>query len=791
MAVGSFQGQADEPLRSTWLRSADQILPRLTAAGRERGSIAWTTALFGTYLAEVRFTEDNDIVAVTANQPLAGYVAFTEADDVVAAVGFAVPTSSVTFTEADDIVAASGFSAFHGDVTFTEADDVVAATGTSFINVISPGSIDGFFPIGPNLDTGTIVEEIFPGSIDASSIPVGPLYVDDTSQPIYSTAVYIRLFESDGVTVLDELDHSFNVDWLDEANGTGTGSFALPLEDTATAALCTPGRLVRCYMFGVEAFTWRIDAPPEVDEVKRGEEAEEARRFSGTGWAGLLDNVRVEPAAPVLESGPDLSSPFGGRDRVFSFASPDYPNDTWSHAFEHYAYEDLQPFRFQTVETLENIFDDLPSPVAMPYPNSDIYLFGGAPRVFWIWPGANFFDVGWGFFRGILIDPPVGSTLTVSCSADNLFILYVDGVAVIGEQADTLMWTGYKEVTVQITQSRWYMFGAAVQNVGIPGYASGTPNINPGGWLLASYFAGGQGEPIEPALLSNGNWTAMFSDGAWPGWTSGQIMLQLLYEGSLRNAVNGAIGYTFTAFSDSHGNPWTVLIDGIYSEFVPTFAVRVGSTVLEAFIQLHDEGWTNWHVRPGDVLVDMWSYDAPTLASGVQFEVSTDLVRGNLMDVERAPETLYTNDLLVAYDDGVTKYVRVSDASSIATYGKQEDTWDSGGTSPDDATRLGKVELRKRSFNAEGGAIVAVIEPRDLSEYPYHGFNVLDSVTFPSLGGGTFEAVVHSITVATDGEGNPIITLELNKRWPTPDRDTSRLLRTIGGKSVGSWKGRL
>lgn len=783
MATGLFMGTG--PLLSTWLRSADQLLPRPYQQGRDYSNVAWMSASFTAFIGTVTILEENDVVAAVGSQPLAAYVTFTEDDDIVAAVGFVVPTSTVTFTEADDIVAAVAISGFRGSITFTEADDILAAAAVSFIDMINPESIDAFEPVGPSLDGVIAVDELFPGTIDAASDPVGPTYVSDLVDPIYTTAVYIRLFEDDGVTIVDELDLSWDVTWLDEANGTGTGTFVLPFDDTVTADLCTPGRLVRCYMYGLEAFTWRIDGPPEVDELKRGEEAEEVRRFSGTGWAGLLDDVRVEPAIPVLEAEPDLASPFGGRDRVFSFASPDFPNDTWGYAYEHYEYRDLQPFRFQTVETLENIFDDLPSPVAMPYPNSDYYLASGPP-VYWIWASSDFFSVGWGFFRGILINPPVGSTLTLSCSADNLFILYVDGVPVMGEQADVLMWTGYKEVTVTITESRYYLLGAAVQNTGLEG-----GGFNPGGWLCASYYAGDQGEPIAAAILSNQFWTASFSAGAWPGWTAGQIAQRLLYEANVRGSVNGVLGYTFTDFSDTYGNPWTVTIDGNATEFVPTFAVRVGQTVLEALIQLHDEGWVNWHLRAGDTSVDMWSYDAPTRASGVAFEVSADSFLGNLVDVERAPDALYANDLLVAYDDGVTKYVRVSDAASVAVYGKREDTWDSGGTSREEANRLGQVELRKRSFNEEGGAIVAVVEPRSLAEYPYHGFNVLETVTFPSKSGGTFQAVVHSITVNTDTEGNPIISLELNKRWPIPDRDTSRLLRSIGGKTVGSWKGRL
>jgi hypothetical protein len=160
-----------------------------------------------------------------------------------------------------------------------------------------------------------------------------------------------------------------------------------------------------------------------------------------------------------------------------------------------------------------------------------------------------------------------------------------------------------------------------------------------------------------------------------------------------------------------------VLINGVYSEFVPTFAVRVGSSVLEALAQLHDEGWINFHMRPGTTMLDMWSYDTPPQNSGITLEVSTDTFLGNLMDVERQPDAQLANALLVAYDDGAsTKYVRCSDAGSIALYGKHEEVWDSGGTSPDEATRAGNVELRKRAVNEEGGAIVAVIEPRSMAE---------------------------------------------------------------------------
>jgi hypothetical protein len=546
------------------------------------------------------------VPAVVVGVPVSATVTLSDAVDASASVPTVALNSGSTVNLADAVDAVVGVPPVSvvvpvsATVTLVDAVDAVAALPAVQVDgqtTIWPDTVEAEPVVGPLIDaTAEFNDVIEVGSVDGSSTPQGPLWIaDDDSNPAVPT-VTVRLFESDGVTeVANALDTSFNVSWIDELNGPGFGRLTIPLSETAAVAELTLHRMVRCYVGGVAAFTWVIHSRPQRREIQIGEEFQQVALVEGRGWASLLDDAIVYPPIPVLESEADLDSPFPGRDRIFSFASPDYPNDDWPNAIKQYEYSQLQATRFQTIDDVE-----YPAPVGMPFPNSPIYdglVNPGEQKAYWIWPTYNPFETGFGFFRGLLINPSLGQ-FTFSVSADNIFTLFVDGVPILGEELDEHMWQGWKEVTVTLNESRWYTVAAVVENLGT---RSAT---NPGGFLLASYYPDIDGEPEFWGMTSNHLWTATFETNTWPGWTPGQIMDRLMVEAAERQVINGAFFWDFQWFSDSQGSLWdTDPRDGEYTPYIPWFDVRVGSSYLSVLEQLRTDGFVDWRMAGGGLML--------------------------------------------------------------------------------------------------------------------------------------------------------------------------------------------
>lgn len=663
-----------------------------------------------------------------------------------------------------------------------QAAETDLAQPVSFVGGLSVDTIEAAVLIGPFIQQGYVQDEIMVNSILSATVMTGPLWIANDNSDPYVPAVTVVLVDEDGVSVVagDPLATAFNVAWFDEINGTGYGTFDILLSETAAVAEVTLLRFVRCYVGAVEAFCWRIEEQPQIVEVAGDEEYGQILQVRGRGWAGVLDDAVVYPVIPTGEVAPDLTTPWLGANRVFSFASPDYPDlflypSLWPNVESYYDYGTLQPGRFERVETSEDVWENLPSPVGLPFPASEVYPGVVDPlrqHPHWIWPNSNPFVEGWGFFVGDLLYPDTARPITITVSADNLFTLFVDGTPILGENVDTWMWKGWKEVTSNILTNRKYRFACAVKNTAGTGY-------NPGGFLLSCTYGDDNNVIEDVALVSNLDWRGLYSADAWPGWSSGQIIFQLINEVNTRRLGNVMIpiAYDFNGSYGSDGKSWVVKIDGVATVHIPWFSASHGSSYLEALDALHQDGWVNWRMASGGLTLQMWSYDSVPYDSGATYVVGT-----SIKSLERTSSKRYANVLLVSYDGG---FVEVKDTAAIAIYGYHEDVLSSDATSLEEAQRIGGSELVKRARDPEGGAIVMEIEPVDDTDTPYLAYLPGDGVNIPSPQGGNALVRVMSIAVKQDDMGDAEFILELNKRWPVQDRDLNRVLRSIGGKTLG------
>ena len=599
----------------------------------------------------------------------------------------------------------------------------------------------------------------------------------------YPLPVTAELFDKTG-TLMGAVDlaNAFGIEFFDEYNGPGSGSLSILLSDSAALEL-TPGRFVNIKVGGTSRFTFKIEGNPRYQLIQQGEESDQMVSVQGRGWGCVFDEAIIYPSA---ELGARLDHSWN----LYSFAHPDFPaaNQTsWAAAVELYEFLDgvtADSGRRQLADG--NLY---PSPINFPWaisPNNyDTASPPGAGYIptYWIWSEADYpneeYQLGWCFFRNE-ITLTADTILTFAVTADNFFTFFVDGVPILGENADVWMWQGWKEVSIFLAGDgggTTYTLAALAENVGFPGQ-TGTQTTNPGGFLMAVYEVDGNQTPTTHHLSSDDTWDCEFvgNEDRWPGWTPGQIIAHMITAAttSPRQSLAQYNSDTFTDTLDSNGDAWRPLLTTLDSPYLST-AFDVGSTVMEALTQMHEDGWINWHVQPGTLILDVIRGREPTPSSSATFTAGS-----NIVSLERAETEKYANELLVQWEQG---FVVVSNGTAITAHGSAvEDIFSSDAPSSEEAGEHGENELLRRA-NEGLPAIAMQIEPTSTSDAPYEGFDLLDYVTIPAVGGGTEIVKVLSVKCNQDSEGFASWSLELNRKLRVPEREQIDLLRQIGGRS--------
>jgi hypothetical protein len=602
----------------------------------------------------------------------------------------------------------------------------------------------------------------------------------------YPRAVTAQLLDFDASTVITGvLDQAFDIQFMDEMNGFGTGSCSLPISATDSNEVVR-GRYVQILVAGTARFAFKIETTPQYSQIASGEEFDEILTATGRGWGCVTEEAIVYP-----ETGLDL--PLDYTYRLFSFASFYFANDgAWGPAQELYEYHDGVAYAVRVDSVLdtgadpEDPLDDVltlyPAPIGFPWPLAEKNGPDGPageyiPTYWTIADGAAEDDVGYHFFRGTFLLS--GSQATnFHVTADNLFTLFLNGVPILGEADDQMMWRGWKEVTLELPAGL-YVVGAVVQNIDAPDIP-----YNPGGFLMdavaISVYPGDIETSLTLALItSDSGWDSYFAEDEWPGWTPGQILTQLAEEAQARGALTQLNDMTWGDFGDSEGGDWDSSDPETTIEFIPTESFRVGQNLGDVLHQMTDEGWIDWHFR-GDALDwDVWAQQTIGDVSGVSLQ------RGvNLLGLERGESSPYANALLVQYANGFTV---VENATEITNYGTRvEDIYTTDAATIEEARRMGRVELRRRAIDGRAAVLVEV-EPTSTTDCPYEGIVLGDYIDIPNQDeDGEDSMQVLSITCTQDEFGWAQWRLEVNARWRSPALERSQLLRTIGGKTMGS-----
>lgn len=604
--------------------------------------------------------------------------------------------------------------------------------------------------------------------------------------------VTAQLLDYDGSVVPgDPLLDAFDVSFYDELNGPGRGQISLALSDPGSAEIF-PGRYVNVLVGTAVRFTFKIEGNPQYNVIEEGEEFAQIVTVAGRGWGCVFDEAITYPTY-------NRNFVLGTSWRLFSFASPDFPNaGSWDPAIPYAEY-------LEGWDTWECYYhaqyapDGLayPSPIGFPWTTDPYNLVAGEKTdnyvdTFWIRPADMpiFNEPGYYFFRTTITVENNPTAVTVTVTGDNFFTFFVEGIPILGEEistADHLMWLGWKQQEIFLPAGT-YVVAAVVYNLGwdelapggsfdyppceLEGWPGGVTVGNPGGLLAAMYIENGPAFAPTHIKSTDDSWNSFWDPDTWPGWTPGQIIDKLISEATARGAIAIFNSDTFGDNTDTNNEPWRPVVDTVDRPDIPTFALEIGSTLMSALQQMEEAGYIDWHVQPGNLILDVWRGRLPssptssaTLAAGV-----------NLMGFERNATAPYANALMVQWEGG---YAIVEDAAAITAYGTRvEDVYSSDAANEQEAILQGENELLRRA-QEQYPAIVAIIEPTGPSDCPYEGFGIGDYVTVP----GPDVVRVYSINCQQDNEGYAVWTCELNAKLDVPERRTAQLLQQIGGRN--------
>jgi hypothetical protein len=616
-----------------------------------------------------------------------------------------------------------------------------------------------------------------------------------TVRVTFSSYITHKLFDFDAVTEISgALDEAWGGQGTDPLSDAGVASVNLQLSDANVPSL-VPGRFVQVLTNGVPFFMFKIEGRPRYTQASPDGKHQEFLTYSGRGaGAAVFDEAIIQPEALLMDVDLDTSW------RTWSFASINFPNSTtWNPAQEVYEYQDGITYgaRVDSVKDLGVDPDDpgddevklYPAPIGFPWPNAPKNGNGFAPTaaydpVYWvIADGSAETDIGFHFFRG-------GFTLAgtqqvaIHATADNLFTMFLDGVPIIGEEEDTLVWKGWVPLTLTLPAG-FHTVGFVFENI------DADVDYNPGGALFdviaVAVYPGDVETTLTLSLLTSGATDlveSFFSATIWPGWTVGQIIPDFVAENQALGFLTQYPGDTFSALTDSDGEDWDSIDPDTSSIYIPTWSQKVGDSGLDLLLDLYRAGHIDFHFQP-DLTLDMWAAATTGGTPAVTFELSTPSVKGNIVSLERGEEKKYANALLVQWAHG---WVWVRDTAEITAYGSAVGEMFSPDALPatiTDAQRVGRIELASRERDTKVPILLG-LEPRVQNEAPYEGLWVLgDYILTPDVDGDSVRQQALAIEWAQDDNGFAAWKLEMNVQWRSAPRELNDLLRSIGGKTLG------
>lgn len=498
---------------------------------------------------------------------------------------------------------------------------------------------------------------------------------------------------------------------LEEFDKVGVGKVTLP-ESARNSAATEYRNYIKVLVDGVTRAGFVVQEKNDTI-ISKSEYSGKASVVTGEGPMTWFNDARVLPEKGLISGSFD--------NRSFNFATargPWYQASDWATPYNIRRQDD------QSSHSWKNLPPEWPdgaggaywmwsvAPVVVPGPHTS----GNHPR------GVNYFR------REFTTTAP--GKYKIFLTADDKFEAYVDGqkIAVGGPHSQTF--------TIEIElEAGTHVFGAKVTNVGFLGAAQ----AGPAGLLMAMYtYSETEPNNASQIVFASGgpNWQSA-TYGKTPGWTAGDVLIQLLTEAYNRNVkFAGWLNRNFTGTTDSNGVAWK-------RELSWDFKVGTDSymTVIE---KLQESGVSVW-IDPDTLQLNAVQTRGIDKSQGDNTVV---LYEGNTLTkatVENRADI--KNRLLVRNNEGWNVQV---DTASVSKYGVIEDKMEFD-LSNVESTKYSNEFLRLRATPEESAEYELIAKP---GATPWVDFKVGDWVRVVTSS-GTKKRQIVSISVS-EGEAGEV-----------------------------------
>jgi hypothetical protein len=555
-----------------------------------------------------------------------------------------------------------------------------------------------------------------------------------------SEGIELRIYSYENPDkLLDTIEGRKSPKVLDEIDGVGGGSFEVSKADPKVRdnpQLLDYRNIAQIVIDQVVVGEFMIQNK-ETKVVSEGERSVEGWAISGPGLLQWFDDADVKPAGGIKPQSFDS--------RSFNFASERgdwYVDSDWRDAYQQGGWGSAP-----RGERPDKWPEDR--------------------RATWIW-GAE--------YDSRFSAPPSSITLfryEFSTSVEATFIFYfagddylnawVDGQQVITKNdKKSIDFDNATRIEMKLSPGS-HIIGAQVQNDGRDF------ENNPASLMMAAYkFNNG----VEDYFFSTreSGWKTLYQPDPQPGWTPGELILDLMAEARDRGVRSMAwFKPTFTTKLDSNGQPWVSPLDW-------TFKVGEDS-YLSVVNKIREMGYKVW-VSPGTRKLNI----APTRGSrrdvdpdAVVFEMGKNLRSAKSQGVGKVK-----NKLMFHTPDG---WVVREDADSLGKYGTLEGSVETDLGVPQ-TELLAKALFHQRATPEEGASYDVIIRPND--EVPFRDYFVGDWVLAPNDLNIRVPREVVSLSAEEGPSGRPLYTIEFDTIFRSNEQKMAMVLGKSGGTGIGA-----
>lgn len=544
-----------------------------------------------------------------------------------------------------------------------------------------------------------------------------------------------------------------NPKMLDELGGYGGGSFLVSRDDpkiVADPALLNSRNVCKVFVEGVAQGAFILNDRLSTI-VSPSENAERAYEVSGPGLKAWFDDATVYPYGGLKAT--------SRAERNFNFSSEIstwYDSSQWVNVFD-----------IGKIDATAHYGNKVPEN----WPPD-------AKAARWVWASAYApsMPFGWSYFRYTITIAEEGS-YAIYTAVDDTYVLYVDGEqrADYGNDDTKAGWREASKIELQLSVGT-HVIAYAARNMNTPA------TQGPAALAMAITKVQDNGDEKTVGYSQVSGWKVMPYPAQPPGWTAGNILLNLLNEAKARGVwFPNHLTPTFTATTDSYGQPWAKEVNWSFS---------VGESLSSVLAKLEEASVDVW-INPDTLQLNMaptrgvdrsvFKYDVDGIsvtAAPINF-----ILGKHLTQAKTQSQGKIKNNLTLKTKEG---WATANKSTSVDKYGRLESTLDVD-SSVAAASNLASVLFRHRAEEEEGATYELELQgQKGTAIRPFVNFDVGDWVLAPNERGLQVKRRAMSISVEEKDNGYPSYHIEFDTIFQDREQKLASIVNKLSGGGAGA-----